>query len=85
VDFQDFNNRLQSIEERNKRVEAGKAWETSLTRVSIISLTTYVIAVIFLLAVELPNPFLSAFVPAIGWILSIQSLPFVKRWWIKRR
>ena len=84
IDPNDLHLRLKTIEDRNRRVESDKAWEMSLTRITIISLITYTIAVIFLYTVDLPNPFLSAFVPTIGWILSMQSLPFVKKWWIRK-
>ena len=39
---------VEKILERNKRVEADKAWETSNARRLIISLMTYAIVVIFL-------------------------------------
>jgi hypothetical protein len=79
---QDAERRLQAIENRNKRVEADKAWERSFTRVSVIALITYIAAMIFLLSVRLPYPFLNALVPAMGYILSMQSLPIVKRRWL---
>jgi len=82
---EDLLHRLEAIEERNKRVETDKAWERSFTRVSVIALTTYTAAVIFLFSVALPNPFLNALVPAIGYVLSMQSLPMVKKWWAKKR
>ena len=81
---EDFIQRLEAIEERNKRVETDKAWERSFTRVSVIALLTYIAAVIFLLSVELPYPFLNALVPAIGYVLSMQSLTIVKKWWVCR-
>lgn len=82
---EDLLRRLEAIEARNARVEADKAWERSFTRVSVIALTTYTAAVIFLFSVALPNPFLNALVPAIGYVLSMQSLPMVKKWWAKKR
>jgi hypothetical protein len=36
------------IKARNRRVELDKAWETSLTRRSIIAAITYAVAVIFM-------------------------------------
>jgi hypothetical protein len=29
-------------------------------------------------------PFFKAFVPVVGYVLSTLSLPFLKRWWIKK-
>lgn len=77
--------RLQTIEDRNRKVEADKAWETSSTRMFLLGTITYLVALIFLISTKLPQPFLNAIVPAIGFMLSIQTLPIAKRWWIKRR
>jgi uncharacterized membrane protein YccC len=74
---------LQSIRERNKRVELDKAWETSLTRRTVIAVLTYFFVVIFLLAIGAPRPWLSALVPAIGFILSTLSMPLFRRYWEK--
>lgn len=76
---------IQAIQERNRRVEADKAWETSLFRVLIITIATYVLtsAVLYLIGVE--NFYLASLIPTVGYFLSVQSLPFVKRWWLKKR
>ena len=76
---------IRQIKERNRRVEADKAWETSFFRVSTITIITYFVVVIFLYVIEANNIFLSALVPAAGFVLSTQSLPLLKRWWIKNR
>ena len=73
---------LQKIHERNARVEADKAWETSKTRRVLIALLTYGVVVVFLLVIDAPNPFLAALVPAAGFVLSTLSLPFIKSWWL---
>lgn len=75
---------IDQIAERNKRVEADKAWERSLTRISSITLLTYVIAATWLYSIGASNYLLSAMLPALGFLLSVQSLPLIKRWWIKR-
>lgn len=74
---------LQSIQERNKRVELDKAWEGSKTRRGIIALFTYVVVVIFLTIIGNGAPFVNALVPVCGYILSTLSLPVIKQWWIK--
>ena len=73
---------IESIKERNKRVEADKAWEVSVTRRIIIALMTYIIIVIFLWSISAPRPWLNAIVPTVGFILSTLTLPFFKRFWI---
>ena len=74
---------IESIKERNKRVEADKSWETSKTRRAIIALMTYFIIVIFLYIIGVPEPWFVALVPTIGYVLSTLTLPFFKKFWIK--
>lgn len=73
---------LKKIKERNKRVETDKAWEISISRRSIIALMTYIIISYFLIFIKVPNPFLNAIVPTIGFIISNLTLPFFKKLWI---
>ncbi|MDP3965764.1 MAG: hypothetical protein Q8Q13_03120 [bacterium] len=80
----DIEQRIQKIEERNIRVEAEKAWETSVFRVCSIMLVTYVVACGVLFVIGNDNPWRNAFIPVIGYFLSTQSLPFIKRFWINR-
>jgi len=70
------------IKERNKRVEIDKAWEISNTRRIIIAVLTYIVVVIFLFSINAPNPLLSAFIPAIGFLLSTLTLPLIKKMWV---
>jgi hypothetical protein len=80
----DLENRITNIEQRNARVESDKAWEISFTRKLFIAVSTYIIAAVWLVVIKDTNPWLKALVPAVGYILSTLSLPFVKRWWIER-
>ncbi|VVC03915.1 Uncharacterised protein [Candidatus Burarchaeum australiense] len=73
---------LHSIKQRNARVEADKAWETSAARRGLITLMTYVLAVILFVIIAAPNPWLTALVPAAAYALSTLTLPFVKDWWL---
>jgi hypothetical protein len=72
------------VKERNLRVESDKRWETSTFRVLSITVITYIIVLLVLYSIGAENIFLSALVPAVGFFLSTQSLPAVKRWWINR-
>lgn len=78
----EIEQKIYSILERNKKVETDKAWETSKMRRIIIAMATYLIVLYFLLAINAPNPFFNALIPAIAFILSTLSLPFIKNWWI---
>ena len=71
------------IKERNARVEADKAWETSWARRLFVALVTYIIAAIYMNYVGLGNPLLEAFVPTGGYLLSTLSMPYIKNFWIK--
>ena len=75
---------IENIKERNKRVETDKAWETSKIRRIIIAILTYLVIVIFLFTIKAPNPWLSAMVPVVGFILSTLTLPILKNLWIKK-
>ncbi len=77
--------RLDVIEQRNKKVELDKAWETSWTRKIIIAVLTYIIVVLLFVVAQLPKPFVNSIIPTTGFVLSTLSLPFFKRLWIKHR
>jgi hypothetical protein len=76
-------NRVNQIEERNKKVEADKAWETSYTRRGSLILFTYIAIGLYLWAIGVSNPWLNAIVPSVGFLLSTLVLPFLKKWWLK--
>jgi hypothetical protein len=74
---------IQTIKDRNVRVEADKAWERSWLRIGSIVIATYIIAALVLVVIHNDNPFRNALIPAIGYFLSTLSLPFLKQSWIK--
>jgi hypothetical protein len=76
---------IRSLKERNLRVEADKAWEISAFRVISITVLIYIVAALFLLSIGNADFYLNGLVPPIGYVLSVQTLPMIKRWWIARR
>jgi hypothetical protein len=76
---------IKEIQQRNKKVEADKAWETSNFRKTTISVITYFLVVLFLYTIKAPKPWLNALIPTAGFILSTLTLPFIKKWWIKNQ
>ncbi len=74
---------IQDILNRNRRVEAEKAWEVSAARRTSILVLTYGIATIFLWSIRIPFFYLQALVPTLGYFLSTLSLPWIKRRWMK--
>lgn len=79
----DLEKEIQKIQDRNKRVELDKAWETSKFRKIVIAVLTYFVIVLFFVFAGLPNPFVNAIVPTLGFILSTLSLPLFKKVWLK--
>jgi preprotein translocase subunit SecF len=75
---------IRQIKVRNTRVEADKAWETSLFRKVLISVFTYILTAIVFYLIGVNNFLQSALIPTIGYFLSVQSLPFIKKWWIEK-
>ena len=75
---------IELIKERNKKVEADKAWETSNFRVILLSVITYIITAIVFYFIGVRNYLLNALIPAVGFFLSTQSLPFIKKYWIEK-
>ncbi len=80
----ELEKRIARIEERNKRVEKDKAWETSWIRRICIMVLTYIIVVIYSFIIKkIDNVFLSSLVPVIGFLLSTLSLKIIRRYWEK--
>ncbi|MBI2583323.1 MAG: hypothetical protein HYW25_01525 [Candidatus Aenigmarchaeota archaeon] len=79
----ELEKRIRAMEERNRRVEADKAWELSYARRGLLTLFTYLAVALYLFAVRIPEPWLNAIVPAVAFMLSTLTLPFFKRMWIR--
>lgn len=79
-----MEDRIKAIEERNRNVEAEKAWETSTFRRVSIAVIIYLIASAVLFVIGVPEFYLAAIVPVVGYLLSTQSLPTLKRKWIEK-
>lgn len=75
---------IETIKERNQRVEADKAWETSWSRKAVILLLTYIVIVIFFIFAGLPKPFVNAIIPAVSFAVSTLTIPFFKRLWLSK-
>ncbi len=73
--------RIAQIEQRNERVEADKAWETSWSRRMLLVIFTYLAISLYLNAIRIERPWLNAIVPAIGFLLSTLTLPIFKELW----
>lgn len=72
------------INQRNKKVEAEKAWEISKLRIFSLCSITYIIASFVMYFIGVENFLLNALIPTLGFFLSTQSLPLIKKWWIDK-
>ena len=79
----DFETEIKKIQERNKKVELDKAWETSNTRKISIALLTYFTMVLVMYSLGMDSPFVGAIIPTLGFTLSTFSLDFIKKIWKK--
>lgn len=82
--MENLEQRIEKIEERNKKVEADKAWEVSVTRKIFIAVFTYLIIGLFLTSIKIQSPWLNAIVPTIGFLLSTLTLPIIKKTWTRK-
>lgn len=79
----ELENKIKKIEERNAKVEADKAWETSYARRTLIVVFTYLAIAVYLNAINIPEPWFNAIVPAIAFMLSTLTFPFFKKIWFE--
>lgn len=83
--YEDLQKEIETLKARNARVEDDKAWETSRFRVYSIAAITYIVATVVLISIGNEQAFRNALVPVAGYLLSTQSLPFLKKWWVSKR
>ncbi len=81
----DLERRITTIEDRNKRVELDKAWETSIERRALLVIFTYLSIGIYMWIIGVSSPWLNSVIPSIGFLLSTLTLPYFKKQWIGRR
>jgi len=77
-------NELETIKQRNLRVENDKAWEISWARKLSIAAMTYIVLVVYLPMLGLQKSYLHATVPVIGYLLSTLTLPVLKNLWLEK-
>lgn len=82
--MESLEQRIQTIEERNAKVEANKAWETSWTRFCLLALCTYIAIGLYLWAIGVGRPWVNAIVPAVGFMISTLTMPFFKKMWLRQ-
>lgn len=85
MNIRDLEKRVKDLENRNKRVEIDKAWETSMARRALLVIFTYLSVGIYMWVIGVNNPWLNAVIPSTAFLLSTLTLPFFKKMWIEKR
>lgn len=80
-ELDEIRNELREIQQRNRKVEADKAWEISWTRKLLLVMFTYITIGLYMQVIGVRDVWLNAIVPAVGFLLSTQSLPFFRALW----
>ncbi len=85
-----IDERLSSVEEKVAKIylldkynKMQEKWEKSKTRTILIAINNYFFVAIILYLLGVDNVLINAFIPAGGYILSQQSVPYIKKLWIK--
>jgi hypothetical protein len=85
MSLRELEKRIEAVEERNRRVEADKAWETSKARKLLIAFFTYFAIALYMYAIGVPMPWTNAVVPTVGFLLSTLTFPFFKELWLRNQ
>lgn len=80
--YDDLLQEIAKLKQRNARVEADKAWETSISRKFMVACLTYAVIVIFFHSAGFTQPFINALVPTLGFLLSTITGNLIKKRWI---
>lgn len=81
--MENLEQRVQQIEERNRRVEQDKAWETSWSRRILLAVFTYLAIAVYLWTIDISRPWLNAIVPTVAFMISTLTMPWFKKIWVK--
>lgn len=82
-DIQELQEEVERLKLKVKSDELKDQWHQSKVRIVYVSVTTYVVALVFMFAFDIDNPFLNAFIPSLLYVFSFQSLPFIRRMWTR--
>lgn len=85
-----LDERVSHLEETVERIRLSgkysnlqKNWENSRIRVITVAVSMYVLTLTFMLILQVQNPIVSALLPTVGYMLSTNSIPLVRRIWVR--
>ncbi|NDK07752.1 hypothetical protein EOM39_00730 [Candidatus Gracilibacteria bacterium] len=84
ITLDSLSEEINKIKDRNAKVEAEKAWETSMHRKISILILTYMIISLVMYFLDFDKPFLNAIIPTSGYLLSTLSISFLKKRYINK-
>lgn len=84
ITLETLNEEINKIKDRNNKVEAEKAWETSLERKLSIIVLTYMIISLIMYFLSFDKPFLNAIIPTFWYLLSTLSISFLKKKYVEK-
>ena len=76
---------IELLRSRNQRVDSNKAWEQSFVRKGTVAIITYIVTLLVFTSIGATKPYLNAFIPTVGYLLSTLSLSFVRSFWEARQ
>ena len=83
--IEQLSEEIQKLKVRNARVEQEKSWETSWQRHVSIVIATYIVMLILFLLLDDKTPFLNAGISTIGYLISVLSMNWVKKLFLRRQ
>ena len=81
--MESLEERVARIERRNAAVETDKGWEVSISRRIVIFLFTYLVIGIFLKNIHIEHPWTTALEPALAFMISTLTMPYLKKVWVR--
>jgi len=81
--LKEIKKEIVQIEEQNKREDEEIAWKQSKTRNLLLALTIYFIFGFTLQVNHYPYAWINALIPAVGFLIIIHALKFIKKLWEK--
>ncbi|MCF7905583.1 hypothetical protein K9L63_00090 [Candidatus Gracilibacteria bacterium] len=79
--MENLKHEIETIKERNNRVELDKKWETSWTRRIFLAVLSYVATYIFLRIIHAENAVYGAMIPAGAYLLQQMTVRPLRAFW----
>lgn len=76
---------IEKIRERNRKVEIDKSWETGPIRKVSVAIITYILIGFYMIYLDVKSPWMNAFIPTLGFLISTLTLGWLKSVWAKNR